>query len=645
VCGIAGLIGLPEDAARRGMAAMLHALAHRGPDDEGIWWEEGVCLGQRRLSIIDTSPAGHQPMVSADGRFVLTMNGEIYNHHELRRLLEERGAIAWRGHADSEVFLEAIARLGLEEALERARGMFAFGLWDRRRRTLWLARDRLGEKPLYYRFGGTGAAFASELRALDALPGFASDLDPKALEAFFRYGYTPAPLSIYADVSKLEPGALLAWRVDSPPATTFYWRLADVVRAGVGERLTDDCQGADALDQTLREVVRRQMISDVPIGVFLSGGIDSSLVTAIMQSVSSAPVKSFTLGFDAADFDEAEHAREVARHIGTDHTEHILTIADAQAVAPSMGALFDEPFADSSQIPAYLISRMARPKVTVCLSGDGGDEMFGGYVRYPGVERLWSAMSRLPARRLAGRALEAAPLGLVGGAMSFFGPLARSYASRGELAPSLRRVGGWLGAETRESLFEATMSIWPDAHTLIGHATPGASDWRPAPPAIDNPLEAMMWRDAVDYLPGDILCKVDRAAMANGLETRAPLLDADVVQLAWRVSPGLKVRAGSTKWLLRQVLARYVPPTLTERPKVGFTVPLHAWLTGGLRDWALSLISPERLRRQGLLDAAMVSRAWRRLDGGDSGAAQRIWSVLMFQAWMEGRRPVVGAGP
>lgn len=637
MCGIAGLIGLPEQAATDTVRAMLGRIAHRGPDDEGLWWDDGACLGQRRLAIIDLSPAGHQPMVSACGRYAITMNGEIYNYRELRAELEASGPIAWRGHSDCEVFLEAIARLGLEAALARAKGMFAFGLWDRHTRTLHLARDRMGEKPLYYCRSGGGIAFASELTALETSPGLSTDLDPAALEAFFRYGYVPAPLSIYAAVRKLAPGHQLRWRSGEAEVSSPYWRLGETVSTAAHHRFRHQDEAADAIDGALRSAVERQMIADVPLGVFLSGGVDSSLVTAIMQTLSTRPVQSFTLGFDAPAFNEAEQAAAVARHLGTSHTEHIVTIADAQAIAPAMGAAYDEPFADSSQIPAFLISRLARADVTVALSGDGGDEMFGGYVRYPGVERLWRAVGRAPGRRLAGRALAALPLGIIDRTMGWLGPVAQAYASRGSLSPNVRRAGEWLQARDRTALFEATMSLWPNAHRLLGREHARAPDWRPESPDFDNDLEPMMWRDAVDYLPGDILTKVDRAAMAHGLETRVPLLDVDVVALAWRVPAAMKVRQGATKWLLRKVLARYVPPALTERPKVGFTVPLHAWLTGGLRDWALELIHPERLRRQGLLDAAMVAGAWRRLEGGDSGVGQRLWSVLMFQSWMAAR--------
>ncbi|HEY1448177.1 MAG TPA: asparagine synthase (glutamine-hydrolyzing) [Caulobacteraceae bacterium] len=637
MCGIAGLVGLPTEASRDAMPHMLEALRRRGPDDEGVWHDDGVCLGHRRLSIIDTSQAGHQPMLSVCGRYVIVVNGEIYNFRQLRAELDAAQNIAWRGHSDIEVLVETIARFGLESALRSAKGMFAFGLWDRQTRTLHLARDRLGEKPLYYAQSGKGLAFASELTALERLPSFSSDLSPAALEAFFRFGYVPAPMSIYSGARKLEPGAVLTWREGEQPAQSYYWRVADAVRAGRGERLTDCEDALERLDQTLRGVVARQMISDVPLGAFLSGGIDSSLVTAIMQSQSTTPIRTFTLGFESAEFDEAEHARAVARHIGADHTEHRVTVADAQAIAPKLGTIYDEPFADSSQIPTFMISEMARREVTVCLTGDGGDEMFGGYVRYPGVIRLWNAMGRVPARGMAASAFQALPLPFVERAAGWLGPLARQYASRGAVGPSLRKVARWLGADSREALFESTMTLWPHPHIVLGRPAGGGPEWRPEAPEFDNEIEPMLWRDAVDYLPGDILCKVDRAAMANGLETRVPFLDLDVVDLAWRVPPSMKVRGRETKLLLRKLLSRYVPPELTERPKVGFTVPLHEWLSGGLRAWARDLLAPSRLNRQGVLAAAPVEAAWRGMAAGDSSLAPQLWSVLMFQTWMEAR--------
>ena len=638
MCGIAGAIRPSGEAFDPGVAgAMLAAIAHRGPDDEGAWSEGGVWLGHRRLSIVDLSPAGRQPMVSACGRYVLTLNGEVYNYRALRQEVEATGAVAWRGRSDTEVLLEAIARFGIGGALEKVSGMFAFAVWDRDRCSLQLARDRFGEKPLYYAADRVALTFASELTALERAPGVTGALSPNALSLFFRYGYIPAPLTVYQGVRKLPPGCVLTWREGAEAEVAPYWRLGEVVESGQSNRLIDPAAAVEELDRLLREAIEPQMLADVPLGAFLSGGIDSSLVVAIMQSLATQPVKTFTMGFESPAFNEAEFASAVARHLKTDHTEHTVTEDDARAVVPRLGAMFDEPFADASQIPTFLISQMARRHVTVALTGDGGDEMFGGYVRYPGVPRLWKAIARLPFRRTAAAALAALPLGLGEGALGFLGPLARQYASRGRLGPALRRAAGWAAAGDLDDLYELTMTAWPDPDTLLVSPPTARCAWRPRRPAFDNGLEAMMWRDSIDYLPGDILCKVDRAAMANGLETRLPLLDPRIAAFAWRAPPSMKLAGGETKWLLRQVLDRYVPRELIDRPKMGFSVPLHDWLTGPLRDWATDLLNPVLMRRQGVLNVEPVAEVWRRYLAGDSSADHKVWSLLMFQSWQAER--------
>ena len=417
-----------------------------------------------------------------------------------------------------------------------------------------------------------------------------------------------------------------------------YWRLGEVVEAGQAERLSDPAAAVEELDRLLREVIGDQMLADVPLGAFLSGGIDSSLVVAVMQAVSARPVKTFTMGFESPAFNEARFAAAVARRLETDHTEHTFTETDALAVVPGLGAMFDEPFADASQIPTFLLSQMARRHVTVALTGDGGDEMFGGYVRYVGVPRLWKALARLPLRRAAAAALATAPMGGVKRALAFLGPVAGQYASRGDLGPSLRRAARWAAAAgDRDELYELTMTAWPDPDALLVSPPNTTCVWRPRRPAFDNGLEAMMWRDTVDYLPGDILCKVDRAAMANGLETRLPLLDPRIAAFAWRAPPSMKLAGGQTKWLLRQVLDRYVPRDLIDRPKMGFSVPLHAWLTGPLRDWAEDLLNPDTIGRQGVLNLRPAATAWRRFVAGDASLDHKVWSLLMFQSWQAAR--------
>ncbi len=637
MCGIAGAVRPRGEAIEPVVAgAMLDALVHRGPDGEGQWREDGVWLGHRRLAILELSQAGDQPMVSACGRYVIVLNGEIYNHRALRREVEAVKAVAWRGQSDTEGLLETIACFGIKAAVEKALGMFAFAVWDRSSRTLHLARDRFGEKPLCYGLHRGGLIFGSELSALERVPGLTGALCPNALSLFFRLGYIPAPLSIFQNVGKLPPGCLLTWSQGELQIAP-YWRLSGLVEAGRDDRLVDDDKAIEALDRLLREVVGSQMLADVPLGAFLSGGIDSSLVVAIMQAICERPVKTFTLGFESAQFNEAAFAGEVARHLKTDHTEHTVTAADARDVVPKLGAMFDEPFADPSQIPTFLISHMARGQVTVALTGDGGDEMFGGYSRYVGAPRMWKAIARVPCRRALAAALIAAPAALVEGGLGFLGPVARQYASRGRLGSDLRRAAGWARARDADELYELTMTAWPKPDALLVSPPKTPIAWRPSPPVFDDALEAMMWRDAVDYLPGDILCKVDRAAMANGLETRAPLLDPRIAAFAWRAPASMKIRGGQTKWLLRHGLDRYVPRALTERPKMGFSVPLHDWLSGPLREWAGDLLSPRLIARKGLLDPEPIAKVWRRYLAGDTAADHKVWSLLMFQSWLAER--------
>ncbi len=616
---------------------MLAAIRHRGPDDEGVWGEGDVWLGQRRLSIIDLSPGGHQPMVSACGRYVLTINGEIYNYRELRAEIDGARPLAWRGHSDSEVLLEGVALWGLTAALERAVGMFALALWDRQSGALCLARDRFGEKPLCYASRSKTLSFASEVTALEQLADLDRALDPAALSLYFRYGYVPAPFAIYSGVRKLPPGCILRWRPGETAVIEPYFAAADLADQGREDPFSDDNAAIEALDRALRETIAGQMIADVPLGAFLSGGVDSSLVAAIMQAVSDQPVRTFTLGFQSPEFDEAQCAKAVAAHLGTAHTEHYVSAKDVQAVAPLLGDLYDEPFADASQIPTYLISRIARDHVTVCLTGDGGDEMFAGYVRYPGVPRLWKAIGKAPLRGFAGRALANLPMAVAETALAAMGPIARQYSAKGRLGPALRKAARWLPAHDADDLYERTMTAWLDPSALLARAPKSIAPWRPASPHSSDFLARMQWRDMVDYLPGDILCKVDRAAMSVGLETRVPFLDHRLAALAWRAPNAMKIRNGETKWLVRRVLDRYVPRELIDRPKMGFSVPLHAWLTGELRGWAQGLLDPLTITRQGVLDPKPVASAWRRFVGGDSSLDQQIWTLLMFQSWMAAR--------
>ncbi len=646
MCGIAGVLGGPRvDTAT--VTRMTRTLAHRGPDDEGVWIDAdaGVGLGHRRLSIVDLSPAGHQPMHSPSGRFVITLNGEIYNHLDLREaLLAEGHQVAWRGRSDTETLLAGFDAWGVKPTLQRASGMFAFALWDKASRSLTLARDRLGEKPLYYgRQHGPASPFlfASELKALAQHPSFEPEVDRRALSLLVRYLDVPAPLSIYRGISKLLPGTMLTLSDGaSDPLIEQYWSGAEVACAGVADPLALAPEAAaDALEQVLERAIGRQMMSDVPLGAFLSGGVDSSTVVAIMQKLSPRPVKTFTIGFHEAGFNEADHAKAVARHLGTDHSELYVTPREAMDVIPRLPAMYDEPFADSSQIPTHLISALARQRVTVALSGDGGDELFGGYDRYLFTANMWSRIAGIPRplRAALGRALTAVPAR----AWTRFGNAAGGLLPRvmrtQRLGEKVHKGATMLGSESMDELYDLMLSVWRDEAAFVIGAPPDIAHPIPDGQELDGlgGVERMMAQDMLGYLPNDILVKVDRAAMAVSLETRVPLLDREVVEFAWRLPLDLKIRGNTTKWLLRQVLDRHVPRALIERPKMGFGVPLDDWLRGPLREWAEALLGESRLREQGFFDARQVRRFWDLHLGGRSNQHFRLWPILMFQSWLE----------
>lgn len=663
--------GMGGDALRATAGAMAAAIQHRGPDDAGAWACEqaGVALGHARLAILELSLAGHQPMVSGSGRYALAFNGEIYNHLQLRAELEAAGAApAWRGHADTETLLAGFERWGVAATLRRCVGMFAIALWDAHDRTLTLARDRFGEKPLYFGWAGAGArralVFGSELKALRAYPGFDAPPCREALAQYLRFMYVPAPRSIHQGVFKLEPGCLLTLH-GAPPAAAppaplrpgqrhhgiavqRWWSVAQALEAGAAQALLDEREALDLLDARLGEAVRAQTLADVPVGAFLSGGVDSSAIVALMQRQAGRPVKTFTIGFDEAGFDESPHARAVARHLGTEHHEMHVSARMAQDVIPTLPWMYDEPFADSSQVPTHLVCRAARRQVTVALSGDAGDELFGGYNRYFWGPRIWHRLSwmPLPLRRALGRAMSALPAGAwdaIGGRLGV-GVGTDGVARLGEkvekLAARLQTV------RDIDDLYRSLVSEWRDpARLVIGED--GKAVVEP-PSLLDDPLPCngtahdslrMMYRDATTYLPDDILCKVDRAAMAVGLETRTPFLDHRVAELAWRLPMHMKIRGHEGKWALRQVLYRHVPRTLIERPKAGFAIPVGQWLRGPLRGWAEDLLDEGRLRREGLLQPAPIREAWRQHLSGRYDWTPRLWAVLMFQAWVEAGRP------
>jgi asparagine synthase (glutamine-hydrolysing) len=657
MCGLTGVLdprggSLPEVAA--GMAGRI---LHRGPDGGGVWGEEGIALGHRRLSILDLSPAGAQPMHSACGRFVIAFNGEVYNHPDLRRDLEAAGAApAWRGHSDTETLLAGIAHWGLDETLRRAAGMFALALWDRRERRLCLARDRMGEKPLYWGWAGKALVFGSELKALAAHPEFAGGIDRGALALYLRFAYVPAPRSIHPGVYKLEPGTILEVAgapPKAPPAEPLrpgqshgslsirrYWDLNAVIEAGDADPIADDAEAVDRLKEVLRAAIRRQMISDVPLGAFLSGGVDSSTIVALMQAQGGRPVRTFTIGFDEDRYDEAPHAEAVARHLGTDHSTLRVTEAETRAVIPDLPQLYDEPFADSSQIPTHAVCRAARSGVTVALSGDAGDELFGGYNRHIFGPRVWRRIGWVPPvlRRATGAAVQAVPEAAWDGMAALHGRV-RGGAAVALAGGKIHRLAARVqAAATLDELHRDIASIWTDPTILMAGRVPEPPSLLADPlprRGVEDPAARMMLQDMRSYLPDDILCKVDRAAMAVSLETRVPFLDPEVIALAARLPVGMKIRDGRGKWALRQVLYRHVPAALIDRPKAGFSIPLGLWLRGPLRDWAEALLSPPRLAEGGLLDPTPVRRVWAEHLSGRRDLGNQLWSVLMLQAWRE----------
>ena len=624
---------------------MTDRIARRGPDDEGAWADpaSGVALGHRRLAIVDLSSEGHQPMRSADGRFVLVFNGEIYNFAELRRQLESAGH-RFRGHSDTEVLLDGFSRWGVQATLERSVGMFALALWDESARSLSLARDRMGEKPLYYGWQRGVLMFASEVKAFTAHPEWQGDVDRSAIALLMRLGYIPAPHSIYRDIRKLPAATLLTLTSQDLLGRRWgtpreYWSVRRCAETGAARPLVGtDIDAIDALDSQLRESVRLQMVADVPLGAFLSGGIDSSTVVAMMQSQSDRPVKTFSIGFHEDEFNEARHAMTVARHLGTDHTELYVSPREAMALVPALADIYSEPFADPSQIPTCLVAAMARRHVTVCLSGDGGDELFCGYRRYDRGALAWSLLDKVPVRARAGfgALLEVLPRPLLNQALRLYNPSTSAFSGE-----SWSAITGLLRQGSEDGLYQWFLSHWRTPSALVigsgdepPHALTDKSSWADVPEFVQR----MMFVDTIGYLPDDVLAKVDRATMSVSLEGRVPLLDHRIVELAWRLPMRLKRREGKGKWLLRQVLQRYVPSAMVERPKMGFGVPIGAWLRGPLRDWAEGLMAESRLKSEGYLDAALVREKWTEHLSGARDHDYALWNVLMFQAWLERSR-------
>ena len=645
MCGFAGLID-PNRATSaselEATAARLAAtLAHRGPDSFGTWCDAqtGVALGHQRLAVIDLSPDGHQPMASRSGRYVIAYNGEVYNFRDLRKQLETSGSI-FTGHSDTEVVLEAIDQWGLDRALDAFIGMFAFALWDRDKRILSLARDRLGIKPVYWGHADKCFVFGSELRALAAHPHFRRDIDRDAVTLYALHGNVPAPRSIYQDAHKLEAGTRLDYDAETGTHTiSRYWSLAQTAEHGLSNPYGGDRRAAVAdLDRLLHDAIGCRMVADVPLGVFLSGGIDSSTVAAVMQSQSPTPVKTFSIGFADAAYDESKDAAAVARHLGTDHHALTVTDRDARDVVPRLGAMYDEPFGDSSQIPTFLVSEMTRRHVTVALSGDGGDEVFGGYNRYlwAGALNLQRNLIPMFLRKILGGLLTSIPPQSWDTAMDALGPvLPRAFRQRNS-GDKIHKLATVLAASSSTEMYRRLVHLWPSADTITGRPEPanllteGSLDFD-----FTHSLDRMMVLDTLGYLPNDILTKVDRASMAVSLEARVPLLDHRLLAFAWSLPRAWKIEGGVGKAVLRDVLATYVPRALTDRPKMGFAIPVGDWLRGPLRPWAEEYLSAQRLSDGGLFDTQVVRTAWREHLSGRRNHAQKLWPILMFGQWLD----------
>jgi asparagine synthase (glutamine-hydrolysing) len=654
MCGIAGFLDPRQSKGHEELSVtarrMATALRHRGPEDEGVWVDElaGIAFGHRRLSIIDLSPAGHQPMHSASGRYVITFNGEIYNFKTLRAELDVVGA-QWRGHSDTEVMLAAIETWGVEESLKKFNGMFAFAVWDRQDRVLYLSRDRAGEKPLYYGWAGHTLLFASELKAFHQHPDFRAEIDRGAVAVYLRHNYVPAPHSIYKGIYKLTPGTLLTIRGfgrDASPKP--YWSARRAAEDGLTNPFTgSEKEAVSQLDSLLHEAVTMRMEADVPLGAFLSGGIDSSLVVAIMQANSARPVKTFTIGFNNAEYNEAESAKAVAKHLGTDHMELYVTPEEAMGVIPRLPSLYDEPFADSSQIPTFLVSQLARRKVTVSLSGDAGDELFGGYSTYLWGRSVHQRISWMPRALRLAAAKSLSPLAKIdwNSLLEKNEAVVPDSLKKKDVTRALEKLTSVLNAEERETLYRVLLSYWMDPTSVVLNSKEKAtaltdkSGWA----KLSDFVQVMMYLDTVMYLPDDILVKVDRAAMGVSLESRVPLLDHRLIEFAWRLPLNMKIQDNIGKGPLRRLLYKYVPKQLVDRPKRGFAVPVHEWLRGPMRPWAENLLAESRLRDEGYFDPARIRQKWHEHLNGRHNWQPQLWGVLMFQAWLEQHRTLISA--
>jgi len=657
MCGLTGYLdadgGSYEEMAKR-LELMTHAISHRGPDADGLWVdkEAGVGLGHRRLSIVDLSAAGQQPMTSSSGRFVMVFNGEIYNHQDIRRdIVRQSDNVGWRGHSDTETLLVGFDTWGVVATVKKSVGMFAFALWDRQEKTLTLGRDRMGEKPLYYGWQGEGNngafLFGSELKALRQHPSFYSQIDRNALCLLLRYNYIPAPHAIYQRIRKLEPGTLLTVSLETRTSEKYtYWSVSETVVKGCSDPFSGGPEAAvDGLEELLKRSIGEQMVADVPVGAFLSGGVDSSAVVALMQSQSNEAVKTFTIGFSEARFDEAVYARAVAKHLGTEHTELYVSPEQVLAVIPKLPELYCEPFADSSQIPTFLVAQLAQQQVKVSLSGDGGDELFCGYNRYLMTQLLWKKMSHVPrgARQFVAHGLGAMTPARINAVLAPIQQLLPDKFKLNNLSDKMHKASDVLSSRNLDELYKGLVSQWEDPASVVLDGGEPADSMISSIQTLEglDEIQKMMAMDAVSYLPDDILVKLDRAAMGVSLEGRVPFLDHRIVEYSWQLPLSMKLKDGVGKWVLRQVLYRHVPKKLIDRPKMGFALPISEWLRGPLKDWAEALLDEKRLKQEGFFDPLPIRQKWAEHKSCTRDWHSQLWSILMFQVWLEAEKSEV----